>query len=81
MWLASREANKAMLVTNTASVIVDGMLYAPGSEVELLDDARWESQAAILGSLNMGGLANAVLSGRIEPLDRAPVPGRARLVK
>ncbi len=81
MWLASREANKAMLIVNGASVTVDGMLYAPGSDVELNGAVRWESRAAILGSLYMGDVAHAVLSGRIEPLDRAPVPGRARLVK
>ena len=81
MWLASREANRVLRIKQLASVAVDGMLYAPGGNVELRGDARMECSAAILGSLHMGDLARATLTGRIERLDRPPVPGRARLVR
>lgn len=81
MWLASREANRVIWLKQSASVIVDGMLYAPGGDVDLRGDTRLECRAAILGALQMRGFARATLSGRVERLDRTPVPGRARLVK
>lgn len=81
MWLATREANRVIRVRQNASVTVDGMLYAPGGDVDLRGDARLECRAAILGAVHMRDFARMTLSGRVERLDRTPVPGRARLVK
>ena len=80
-WLATRENDAAMLLEQLASVTVDGLLYAPAAHMQLRGDASLECSAAILGSFGAGDLAVASLTDRITPLDREPVPGRARLVK
>ena len=60
---------------------VDGLLYAPESDVGASGSAMVRAGSAILRSLSLADLATLTLDGEIDVLETDPVPGRARLVR
>ena len=71
----------ALALEGASMLDVDGMCYAPQSDVELSGASTLRAQSVIARSMALSDTATIILNGDIEALEADPVPGRARLVR
>lgn len=80
-WLMQRGAASSWSFGGDATLDVQGRAYGPGASVTVAGDAAVSMGSAIVGGLRLADESLLRLGDRIEALDLAVVPGRARLVK
>ena len=81
MFLITRGDLSSWSLDQGSAVDVDGLLYAPGTDIAVQASAALRPASAIVRSVIATGAARVELNGEIEQLETDPVPGRARLVR
>lgn len=80
-WVLQRATPAAWEIHDAAQVLVQGRLYAPKTSIDLDGTAQLTTGAAVVQSLDLAGLVQLGLTGRLQELDLPAEPGRARLVR
>lgn len=80
-WALQRAPLSLWRVGGNAEIDVDGLLYAPSTRFNASGAAVLTLDAAVLRRYFGAGTSSLVLDAKIEALDQAVVPGRARLVR
>lgn len=81
VWLMQRAPLALWRLAGSAEVEVEGLLYAPSTRVNASGAARLATGAAVVRRYFGSGTSSLVLESKIDALDQAVVPGRARLVR
>lgn len=76
-----RGSPSSWVVGGSGVVELFGVLYAPGSSLQVRDTAQCAADSAILGSLTCSGTSALTLEDDVDALKDVAVPGRARLVR
>lgn len=82
-WIALRDGSMGadLVARDEARVEVEGIAYAPQSQLAVSEDALWSSTGAVLMALDVSGSVNVTWTGGVAALEQPHVPGRARLVR
>ncbi len=81
MCIIQRDAAGSWTLGGVGPLTLDGSVYAPQTAVAITDGMQVTLDAAIVGSLSLGGTSALELLDCIDRLSTEPVPGRARLVR
>lgn len=80
-WLIQRGDESDWTFASTASIAVEGELYAPQTRLSIAASASLSCGTAIVGKVLLRDDASLALEGEVEALAEPGVPGRARLVR